>query len=288
MILDGHIHIESEKVEPDCLTNRLKLANVSGGIIISLPPQSFTFNGKAGTPEERITNLMEWIQTDMRLYPFYWLDPTEDDAERQIDLAIEKGVAGFKVICSHFYPSDKRAMKTFKIIAERNKPLLFHSGILWGGSKFSSIYNRPVEFEALSDINGLRFSLAHISWPWCDELIAVYGKFQSLFSYDSDFLTEMFVDTTPGTPEIYRKDALTKLFTVGYDIEENIIFGSDCQANDYNVDWVAKWIETDKRIMRDIGINDEIIANVQGNNLIRFVEGRGRKSKKTLKPAELN
>ncbi len=286
MILDGHIHIEAKKIDTDGLMENLKQAGVDGGIIISLPPQSFTFDGKADTPEERIANLLEWTKGVKTLYPFYWIDPTEDDAERQIDLAIEKGVAGFKVICSHFYPSDKRAMKTFRLIAERNKPLLFHSGILWGGNKFTSKYNRPVEFESLIEINGLRFSLAHISWPWCDELIAVYGKFQSAFFYDPDYSTEMFIDTTPGTPEIYRKDALTKLFTVGYDIEENVIFGSDCRADDYNVDWTAKWIKTDREILKKIGISDEVIANVQGNNLVRFVEGTGRKQKKALKPAE--
>lgn len=28
----------------------------------------------------------------------------------------------------------------------------------------------------------------------------------------------MFLDLTPGTPEIYRRDLLTKLFTIGYDV----------------------------------------------------------------------
>ncbi len=277
MILDGHVHIESAEVEQANLLERMKQAGVSGGIIISLPPQSFTFKGKAGTPEERLANLLEWSKGVETFYPFYWIDPTEDDAERQIDLAIAKGVAGFKVICSHFYPSDKRALKIFELIGEREKPLMFHSGILWGGSGFSSKYNRPVEFEALIEINGLRFSLAHISWPWCDELIAVYGKFQSAYFYDSDYSTEMFVDITPGTPEIYRKDALSKLFTVGYDIEDNVIFGSDCRADDYNVDWVAKWIERDKSILKEVGMGANVIANVQGNTLIRFVMGEKRR-----------
>ena len=31
------------------------------------------------------------------------------------------------------------------------------------------------EESVLLDVRGLRFSLAHIGWPWCDELIAVYG-----------------------------------------------------------------------------------------------------------------
>lgn len=271
MILDGHIHIEPGKVNTAGLMERLKLAGIDGGILISLRPQSFTFKGEAGTPEERISNLLEWTDVSGDLYPFYWIDPTENDAERQVDLAIEKGVVGFKVICSDFYPSDPRAMKTFGIIAEREKPILFHSGILWGGSGFSSKYNRPGEFEALIDVKGLRFSLAHISWPWCDELIAVYGKFQSAYSCDPDFSTEMFIDTTPGTPEIYRKDALVKLFTVGYDIEYNVIFGSDCSADDYHYDYTRGWINIDRQIFDDLALSEDVINNVYSDNLQRFI-----------------
>ncbi len=285
MILDGHIHIEPGKVNSAELVERLKLAGLDGGILLSLRPQSFNFNGKSGTPEERMTNLLEWTSAYENLYPFFWIDPTEDDAEGQVNLAIRRGVAGFKVICSHFYPSDPHAMKTFKLIAERGKPLLFHSGILWGGSGFSSKYNRPAEFEVLTEINGLKFSLAHISWPWCDELIAVYGKFQSEYTCKSDFSTEMFIDTTPGTPKIYRKDALTKLFTVGYDIEHNIIFGTDCRADDYHSDYARNWIEVDTKIIGEIRLPDDVMQNVHSNNLKRFLGLiTERPKRKTLVP----
>lgn len=75
----------------------------------------------------------------------------------------------------------------------------------------SSQYNRPSEFEPLLEINGLKFSLAHISWPWCDELIAVYGKFLNAYAGNPDHSVEMFIDITPGTPPIYRQEVLTKL-----------------------------------------------------------------------------
>ena len=271
MILDGHIHIESSNICSAELLKRQKKAGVDGGIIISLRPQSFVFHGLASSPEERLSNLFQWTDASENLYPFFWIDPTENDAEKQVDMAIAKGVAGFKVICSHFYPSDPRAMKTFKLIAERGKPLLFHSGILWGGSGFSSKYNRPVEFEVLIEVKGLRFSLAHISWPWCDELIALYGKFHNAVESREDFSTEMFIDTTPGTPEIYRKEALTKLFTVGYEVENNVIFGSDCIAGEYNDKWTRNWLDIDNRIFSELGLSDEVKSNVNSNNLKRFL-----------------
>ena len=39
-------------------------------------------------------------------------------------------------------------------------------------------YNRPLHWEAVCRIPGLRFSLAHCSWPWYDEAIAAGGSTQ--------------------------------------------------------------------------------------------------------------
>ena len=38
-----------------------------------------------------------------------------------------------------------------------------------------------------------------------------------------------------------RRDALAKLFTVGYDVADNVMFGSDSSANGYNAKWVKTW-----------------------------------------------
>ena len=100
-----------------------------------------------------------------RLHPVYWIDPTEEDAPRQVELAAAAGVVGFKVICGNHYPGDPRAMKTYERMAQVHKSVLFHSGILWDG-KSSSRYNRPSEFEDLLPIAGLTFapvSYTHLS-----------------------------------------------------------------------------------------------------------------------------
>jgi predicted TIM-barrel fold metal-dependent hydrolase len=83
----------------------------------------------------------------------------------------------------------------------------------------------------------------------------------------------MFIDTTPGTPRIYRREALTKLFTVGYDIENNIIFGSDSTTHDYRNDWCRDWIEYDNAILKDLNINQQVIDNMFYHNAKRFLTG---------------
>lgn len=161
-------------------------------------------------------------------------------------------------------------MEVYKAIAHYKKPILFHSGILWDGQP-SSPYNRPAEFEVLLEIPGLKFCLAHVSWPWVDECIAVYGKFLNAYSRKTEAPVEMFIDITPGTPPIYREDALKKLFTVGYDIENNIIFGSDCSMDNYNSKWTSDWISRDVEIYGKLGLDAEIPGKVFYNNLLRFI-----------------
>ena len=117
---------------------------------------------------------------------------------------------------------------------------------------------------------GLRFALAHIGWPWCDELIAVYGKFLNALGRNRSTV-EMFVDITPGTPPIYRQRALTDLFTVGYDVADNVIFGSDCHAPGYNVQWAREWLQRDEEILTSIGLGQDVLDKVRGGNLRRFL-----------------
>lgn len=269
MILDGHIHIASGDPAPNDLAQRMVAVGVDGGLLISEHPASFEGALAAASPEARLDHLFAWASAGPNCYPVYWIDPTESDALAQVDLALSKGVAGFKVICDHFYPGDVRALMTYRAIAEAGKPVLFHSGILWDG-KPSSNYSRPANFEALLHVPGMRFALAHISWPWVDECIALYGKLGAA-KRRAGKEVEMFIDTTPGTPPIYRREALTKVFTVGYDVADNVFYGSDGRANAYNGDYAKGWIERDRAILDELGCAGEVQEKVFARNLQRFL-----------------
>lgn len=280
MVIDGHIHIKPGKPEPDKLKKLLGRCGIDGGVLISLPPEQGSF-------EFRLNNLKEWTEKNDSLMPFFWINPMEHGSFVQVKKAVDKGVAGFKIICDRFYPSDQKCMSVCKMAADSGKPILFHSGILWDG-KPSSEYCRPVHFESLFSIKNLRFSLAHIGWPWCDEMIAVYGKFLNFRSRNPQSHTEMYIDMTPGTPEFYRKDVLTKIFKVGYDIGNNLIFGTDCDSVDYNTEWALNWIAADNEIYADLQVDDNTIRGIYKNNILSFVSGdRGTRDYRGLSPAVL-
>ncbi len=115
-----------------------------------------------------------------------------------------------------------------------------------------STYCHLLEYECLLEVDNLRFALAHVSWPWHDTAIALYGKFLNAMT-KRNIRCEMFIDTTPGTPEIYREEVLTKLYRVGYDVADNVMFGTDSSANSYNTKWSLDWQQRDFAILSKFG-----------------------------------
>ncbi|MFV0399981.1 MAG: amidohydrolase family protein [Oscillospiraceae bacterium] len=182
MMLDCHIHMNETWDSPQVFLDKLKAAGLDGGMVFSQAPASF-HNCKAerGDAKRRLDQILDYTKGLDNLYPFFFIDPMEEDAEEQVDRAVEAGIRGFKVICCHHYPQDDRPMAIWERIAGHGKPLLLHSGILYNNGP-SADFNRPGNFEALFYVKNLRFAVAHISWPWCDELIAVFGKWNYLYT----------------------------------------------------------------------------------------------------------
>ncbi|MCL2130392.1 MAG: amidohydrolase family protein [Treponema sp.] len=278
MIIDCHVHTAPEAQSKDEFIKHLELAGIGKIVLLSFHPASFykkeckdkAIYGPPKRSDEALSQVMEWAAFSDRIIPFFWIDPLEEDALEQVDKAVAAGIAGFKVICNRHYPGDERPMLVWERIALANKPILFHSGILYGNGPWSK-YNRPVGFEPLFDIPKLRFALAHVSWPWCDENLAVFGFWQSCKERGTTS-AEMFIDTTPGTPRIYRKEVFSKIYNIGYDIEDNIIFGSDCNSN-YNSDYVKEILAMDKEALDNAGVSTEKREKYYGINILRFING---------------
>ena len=270
-IFDIHIHANNTKATPDLLLNSMEKTGIFGGCIFSnWPDRSDTIRGTSF--DERLSEVLAWTKGyEDRLFPVIWIHPYEENIIENIRKAVENGICGFKIICDDFYVYEEKCLEVLREIASLDKPVFFHSGILWDG-KESSKYNRPVHWEALVNIEGLRFSMGHCSWPWIDECIALYGQFLNASTVRRP--AEMFFDLTPGTPEIYRKELLEKLYTVGYDIGNNVMFGTDSSADTYSPVWPGKWLDIDTKILEKLGVSKANMENLYYNNLMRFL-GKG-------------
>jgi len=268
-LFDTHIHLESGTCSREKLLARFREAGVGGGVIISQPPSEAVLPGGVCF-EERLENVLTLTEGCETLYPALWLHPLEPDACGKAERAALAGIAAFKIICDRFYPDDPACLRLVRAMAQTDRPVIFHSGILWDGG-VSSRYNRPVGFEALIEVPHLRFSLAHCGWPWHDECLALYGKFLNAELQNPDRTAEMFLDLTPGTPRIYRRELMEKLFGIGYDTARNLLFGTDCSAEDYNVDWVTAWRTLDDSLYDALGVPDGTRQGIYHDNLMRFL-----------------
>lgn len=273
MRIDVHIHHHKQANTGKELMEKLNEAGLEGGVVLSQSPVP-AWEEKLYTPRERIDNIMAYVRDCPTLYPFYFIDPTDADAEKQVDMAVEAGIRGFKIICTHFYPNDPRAIPVYHRIAQSGKPCLFHSGILYDGINASGNFNRPCNFEVLLSVPGLRFALAHISWPWCDECIAVFGKFNdSLTRGGGEKRAEMFVDLTPGTPALYRQDAIQKLMGME-GAREHILWGVDNVTAGYGVDYAQRILKRDREIFQALGEKGDFLSEICGRNFERFLTGK--------------
>ena len=268
-IYDMHIHAGSEKIERNYLIEQMEKSGVYGAGLISACPEDATADLYSLPFKERLNHVLEWSKGyENRIIPILWIHPFEKDACEKVKVASQSGIRAFKIICDTFPVYCRENMLMLEAIEKTRLPILFHSGILWSGTD-SSKYNRPIDWECLLKFDDIKFSMGHCAWPWHDECIAVYGKF--LHSYLERRSSEMFIDITPGTPRIYRKELITKLFTVGYDVENNIMFGTDSLANDYNPEWVKGWLETDRAIMDELEITEEQREKIYEKNFMRFL-----------------
>ncbi len=271
-IFDMHIHASNTVPSPKDILLKMEKAGICGGCIFSNKP----YINKPGTIfedgtsfDERLNEVLEWTKGyEDRLFPVIWIHPEEENIIANIHKAAQAGICGFKIICNDFYVYEEKCMKVLHEIASLNKPVFFHSGILWDKG-VSSKYNRPLNWEALLEIEGLKFSMGHCSWPWIDECIALYGKFLNSLTHRNT--AEMFFDITPGTPKIYREELLIKLYTVGYDVGNNVMFGTDASAENYNSAWAKDWIKTDGEIMQKLGVSRKNLESLYHDNLMRFL-----------------
>lgn len=267
---DTHVHMNELAADADAFIAQLDAGGMTGANVFSVPPPSYIFTKETAEYEERIHSLLALTQKyPDRLFPSLFIHPDEDGILSKIEDAAGRGVLGFKMICSDYFVYEDKSMRILEKLANLNKPVLFHSGILWDG-KVSSAYNKPINWECCLDIPGLTFALAHCSWPWIDECIALYGKLRAARRIRPDMSCRMFIDITPGTPDIYRKELMTKLHFIGYELDQAVLFGSDSRVQHYSGEGIRHLRSKDDAIYDELGISETARENIYGNNLLRF------------------
>lgn len=153
-----------------------------------------------------------------------WIEPTLPGARGLArEALLEMGFVGIKIIPDHWYAYEERLEPFWETMHELKASILFHTGILYGnddGSRFC----RPLWLEKLLHYPNIRFAMAHISWPWCEECLAVMGRMRAAVRYGREGW-QSYVDLTPGTPPHIREQAVAN--AVSFCGADRIMFGTD-------------------------------------------------------------
>jgi predicted TIM-barrel fold metal-dependent hydrolase len=158
------------------------------------------------------------------LIPFASIDPAKGklgvrEARR---LIAEFGVRGFKFHPSlqGFHPNDRNAYGLYEAIAEARLPALFHTGQtgvgagVRGGGGIRLKYSNPMEVDDVAvDFPDMPIVLAHPSFPWQDEALAV-----------ATHKPQVYIDLSGWSPKYFPPQLVRYANSL---LKDKVLFGSD-------------------------------------------------------------
>ena len=156
--------------------------------------------------------------------PFASIDPSRGRAgAREARRLIENhGVRGFKFhpTTHAFYPNDRIAYPIYEVIAEYGSIALFHTGQTGvgartpGGGGIRLKYSNPMYIDDVAvDFPGMKIILAHPSFPWQDEALAV-----------ATHKPDVYIDLSGWSPKYFPPLLVQYANTL---LRDRVLFGSD-------------------------------------------------------------
>jgi len=246
-IVDCHVHMRGPADSASVLATMD--ANGVDRILVCSPPERVSL---PGTRENLLVAKQVFDAAPDRIGGLAWINPTIPGAAGLAEEALlDLGFTGIKIIPDHWYAYEPRLEPFWEKMHELKASILFHTGILYGfddGSRFC----RPLWLEKLLHYPNIRFAMAHISWPWCEECLAVMGRMRAAVRYQSEGW-QSYVDLTRGTPPHIRKQALAN--AVAFCGPEHLMFGTDSTIPG-GLGKQPEHMEIDLAIFDELGLDD--------------------------------
>jgi uncharacterized protein len=187
---------------------------------------AFTVDDEAGMGRRRLGNddvIAAAAANPDVLIPFASVDPHKGKlAVREARELIEAGVRGFKFHpnTQAFWPNDRVHYPLYAVIAEAGLIALFHSGTtgigagMPGGGGVRLKYSNPICIDDVAaDFPELDLILAHPSFPWQDEALAV-----------AVHKPNVYIDLSGWSPRYFPENLIRYTNTL---LKEKMLFGSD-------------------------------------------------------------
>jgi predicted TIM-barrel fold metal-dependent hydrolase len=220
--LDAHLHCTGRETADDVL-RALDEARVEHGVLLAPMFAAGWQLGDADLLARGNRHLARLVNGHAdRLSGFAVVHPLHASAADALQRAVDAGLVGLKTVPSGWFPGDDAVQPLFERASALRLPVLLHTGIFIDGR--SSRFCRPADCEPLRAHAGLRVTLAHLSWPWTDEALAV-GLIDRIHGIADDDAFFRF-DLSFGAPPPYRHALLRRALDV---LGPGLLqFGSDC------------------------------------------------------------
>jgi hypothetical protein len=265
--IDVHVHAERNHDEPqDPVTTEVlaAAARYFGGH----PPQPtaqevadhyrernmlavvFTVDDEAGMGRKRIGNA-EVLETARA-------NPEGKLGVREARELIEQGARGFKFHpnIQRFWPNDTEYYPLYEVIAEAGLIALFHSGTtgigagMPGGGGVRLKYSNPMAVDDVAaDFPDLDIILAHPSFPWQDEALAI-----------AVHKPNVYIDLSGWAPKYFPANLIQYTNT---QLRHKMLFGSD-----YPLLTPDRWLKE----FAELPIKDEVRPLVLKENAVKLLK----------------
>jgi hypothetical protein len=221
----------------------------------------FNVDDEAGMGRRRLGNddvlAAARANTDV-LIPFGSVDPHKGKlGVREARELIESGVRGFKFHpnTQAFWPNDRTFYPLYEVIAEAGLIALFHSGTtgigagLPGGGGVHLKYSNPMCVDDVAaDFPQLDIILAHPSFPWQDEALAI-----------AVHKPNVYIDLSGWSPKYFPENLIRYTNT---QLKHKMLFGSD-----FPLITPDRWLSDFEKLP----IKDEVRPLVLKENAIRLL-----------------
>lgn len=262
-IIDCHVHV-SGKIDVKSLLRKMDANRVERLILLS----QYEKNSIEKSKEYLETTIAAVKEAPDRLSALARIEPTITGIGKLVDNAINNmGYKGIKIIPNHWFIYEKRLEPFWEEMDRLQARILFHTGIIYAFDD-NSRFTQPHHLEKLLHYPNIKFAMAHISWPWCEECLAVMGRMRAAAGYVKN-KWQSYVDLTPGTPPHIRFQAVKN--AVEFCGVDRLMFGTDQNtANGHELSNQKKIIENDLLIFEKIGLDKQDQERIMSGTAIEL------------------
>ncbi|MFF6787953.1 amidohydrolase family protein [Streptomyces filamentosus] len=224
-------------------------------VVFTVDAESAT--GTVPVPNEEIAEAA--AENPDVIIPFAGVDPYRGkSAVRQIRRMVEEfGVKGFKFHpnIQAFHPNDRMAYPLYEAIEDAGAIAVFHTGQTGigagapGGGGIRLKYSNPMDVDDVAaDFPGMRIVLAHPSFPWQDEALAV-----------ATHKPNVHIDLSGWSPKYFPPQLVRYANSL---LQDKVLFGSD-----YPLLTPDRWLAD----FAGLPIKDEVRPKILKENAARLL-----------------